>query len=204
MTFSCIAVSAAGCKEFEAYYEKREYASAMKELMPLVAERNAYAQYSFAAMAFTGRGMHRDKQRSVEMFRLSAVQEFPPALWALGNFYLYGDIVERDHEEALRLFKAAALRGYGPAFMTLGLLYESGREVAQDLITANAMYKVSHRYFEFDEPGAPRPGFNQNTRDGIERTELHLSQQEIAEADELVRELRSKVREDWSDRCEDN
>ena len=194
----------AGCEEFEEAYEKHDYISALKELMPLVEEGSAYAQYSLAAMAFMGRGVKRDNQRAEELFRLSANQEFPPALWALGGFYFYGTVVERDQGEALRLYEAAALRGYGPAFMTLGLLYESGKEVSRDIIRANAMYKLSHHYFGFDQPGSPRPGFNQNTRGGIERTARHLSREEITEADKLVSEFRSKVRNDWSEGCKEN
>ena len=70
--------------------------------------------------------MEKNEQEAVRWFQKASDQEYPAALYRLGNCYLQGTGVDRDIVQAMRYYRKAADLKYQPAIQVLGKLEEAG------------------------------------------------------------------------------
>jgi len=84
------------------------FADAATVLTPLIAEGNPEALYLGASFSFGGETAEVFDRRHLDWITQSANQEYPPALFELGNCYNDGELVSVDKIKAAQLFKRAA------------------------------------------------------------------------------------------------
>ena len=91
------------------------------------------AQYNLAMMYSNGESVYVDYQQAVYWFKKSAIQEFAPAQYRLGEMYYFekGGL-PRDLEKAVALFKQAAVADDPDAQMNLAMLLGTGEGLPQD------------------------------------------------------------------------
>lgn len=119
-------ISLAGFDEGLAAYNKKDYATALRELRPLATQGNASAQRNLGMMYAHGQGVPQDDKEAMKWYRLAAAQGHAPAQMNLGFMYDYGQVVPQDHKEAVKWYRLAAEQGYAAAQMWLGFMYSNG------------------------------------------------------------------------------
>jgi hypothetical protein len=130
-----LGASADGVKGFEAY-EKGDYATALKEFMPLAEAGQASAQAAVGQMYFEGRGVAPDPKQAAKWLEPAAAAGNARAQFLLGKLYLSGEGVAADPAKAAALSKAAADQGMAEAQMDICALYYQGVGVPKDLVMA--------------------------------------------------------------------
>ena len=136
--------SAHGDKSADAYYEEavRKHGTApIEEVFALyarAAERgNPYAQYNVAMMYANGEAVNVDYQQAAYWFRKSAIRNFAPARYRLGELYFFGmGGLPQNETAAVRLFRLAAEQGDADAQMNLAVIYAGGHVPEPDGQTA--------------------------------------------------------------------
>lgn len=134
------AVPAAAAEKSDPYYERalREQATAsLAQLFEWYARSaelgNTAAQYNVAMMYANGEGVNVDYQQAAYWFGKAAAQEFPPALYRLGEMYYFGrGGLAGNLQRAVGLFQAASERGDADAQVNLAVLYGTGEGVTLD------------------------------------------------------------------------
>jgi TPR repeat protein len=121
----------------------KDYATALKEWMPLVEQGDAAAQNSLGFMYDNGKGVPQDFAEAVKWYRLAAEQGFAKAQYNLGEMYDNGEGVPQDDVEAVKWYRLAAQQGDAEAQNTLGLMYGNGYGVVQDFALAYMWLNVA-------------------------------------------------------------
>jgi TPR repeat protein len=104
-------------------YDKADYATARKELMPLAEQGHAQAQFRLGKMANLGQGLPPDKKEAAKWFHLAAEQGLAAAQGALGYLCLVGDGVSQNNDLALKWTRKAALQGDATAQFNLSVMH---------------------------------------------------------------------------------
>lgn len=78
-------------------YESKDYATAMKEWLPLAEAGDAASQFNIGLMYLDGVGAPQSDQKAVEWFRRSADQGYAKAQKNLGALYAVGRGVRKDY-----------------------------------------------------------------------------------------------------------
>jgi TPR repeat protein len=133
----------AGHDEGMAAYNKKDYATALKEWKPLATQGDARAQFSLGVMYENGQGVPQDYKEAVKWYRLAADQGNAGAQVNLGAAYEYGQGVPQDYKEAVKWYRLAANQGNDTAQLNLGVAYEYGRGVPQDHKEAVKWYRLA-------------------------------------------------------------
>jgi TPR repeat protein len=133
----------AGFDQAAAAFEKRDYATALKELKPLADKGDARSQYAMGVMAENGFGMPKDLAQAASWYRKAAEQGNTDAQFNLGAMYEHGVGMPVNYAQAARWYRPAAESGDIDALSNLGVLYATGRGVPQDKVLALALYNVS-------------------------------------------------------------
>jgi hypothetical protein len=133
----------AGFDQAAAAFEKRDYATALKELKPLADKGDARSQYAMGVMAENGFGMPKDLAQAANWYRKAAEQGNTDAQFNLGAMYEHGVGMPVNYAQAARWYRPAAESGDIDALSNLGVLYATGRGVPQDKVLALALYNVS-------------------------------------------------------------
>ena len=120
-----------------------DYATALKEFLPLAKGGNASAQIFLGGMYDAGRGVPRDFKEAVRWYRLAADQGDAGGQFLLGGMYGDGRGVPQDLKEAVRWYRLAADQGYAFAQYSLGMVYSDGRGVPQDFKEAVRWYRLA-------------------------------------------------------------
>ncbi|KAF9174953.1 hypothetical protein BGX21_008373 [Mortierella sp. AD011] len=89
-----------------------------------------------------GDGAARDYSKAIELFKKPAVQEYGPAMSALGMMYRDGLSVTQDYTIAVQLFHMAILAKDVAAMNSLGLMHQNGRGVPQSWTNAARFYEL--------------------------------------------------------------
>ena len=85
-------------------------------------------QYSLGFCYQLGKGVAIDLKKAVELYTLSAEQNYAPAQYSLGFCYQLGKGVAIDLKKAVELYTLAAEQKYAQAQCNLGrLLYDTGK-----------------------------------------------------------------------------
>ncbi|MBK9575043.1 MAG: sel1 repeat family protein [Rhodoferax sp.] len=151
----------AGFAEGLSAYDKKDYATAMREFKSLALQNNAKAQYNLGNMYEHGQGVERDMKEAVKWYRLAAGQGLAHAQYSLGLLFetqglpgvpdvVLGGLkaaeidfgVPQDYKVAMRWYRLAADQGFAPAESNLGGMYAKGQGVAPD-------YKEAVKWFRF-------------------------------------------------------
>ncbi len=91
--------------------ERGDYATALKEIRPLAAQGNAWAQYNLGVAYDTGKGTLQDKKQAVQWYKKSAAQGDTDAQNNLGIMYGIGEGVDQDFVKAHMWTNLAAASG---------------------------------------------------------------------------------------------
>ena len=120
-----------------------DYATAMKEWLPLAEQGYANAQYKLGQMYRNGNGVVQDYAEAVKWYRLAAEQGYAVAQYNIGVMYKNGNGVAQDYAEAVRWYRLAAEQGFANAQNNLGVTYETGQGVLQNNILSHMWYNIA-------------------------------------------------------------
>jgi len=176
----------AGLVEGREAYERGDYATALREFLPLAREGNVWAQFYVGAMYDNDQGVPQDYAEAARWYRRAAEQGHADAQFNLAViYYFYFQGQARDYAEAARWYRRAAEQGHAEAQAVLGLVYLFGHGVSQDYVQA----------YMWLELGALRlpPGIDYdeavNARDVVA---TRMTPLQIDEAQRLAREWKPK------------
>ncbi len=124
-------------------YNRGNYATALKEWMPLAEKGDAEAQYNLGFMYSKGQGVSQDHKEAVKWFRLAAKQGDSIAQHQLGVMYRDGQGVSQNYIEAIKWFRLAAEQGDSWGQHDLGAMYSLGQGVPQDQKEANKWIRLA-------------------------------------------------------------
>ncbi len=113
----------AGFAEGASAYNARNYAAALKEIVPLAKAGHADAQHLLGLMYYMGRGVTRDYKQAFAWHHKAAQQGKADAQYVVGAMYYTGNAVPQDQRHAVTWFRKAAEQGHGEAQHALGLMY---------------------------------------------------------------------------------
>ena len=92
-------------------FEREDYETAYKLILPLAEQGDAYAQFNLGLMYGNGLGVPRDYKEAEKWYRLSAEQGHPEAQYNLGQMYRIGQGVQQDHVLAHMWWNLSASNG---------------------------------------------------------------------------------------------
>ena len=122
---------------------RKDYATELKLLRPLVDKGDVDAQFLLALMYSNGTGVPQDYKEAVRLYRLAAAQGHAMAQSNLASMYSLGEGVIQDYKEAVRLYKLSAAQGEDRSKNLLGFSYLLGEGVAQDYVRAHMWFNLA-------------------------------------------------------------
>ena len=128
---------------------------------------------------------HDDWHGALEFLKPAAAQGLAEAQFVLAFAYEAAKGTRRNTRSALKWYEAAADHGYGAAQTRLADLYEHGEIVERDYKEAYFWYAVAAR----DPNNAKR----KTDEDGMKRCAAHLKKDELAEAQEAVKNFQPET-----------
>jgi TPR repeat protein len=135
MALSAASASADGVKGVQAY-EKGDYATALKEFMPLAEQGQPSAEAAVGQMYFEGKGVAANPAEAAKWLQPAAKAGNARAQFLLGKLYLSGEGVQANPTFAVALTKAAADQGMADAQFDLCSYYYQGVGVPKDMVQA--------------------------------------------------------------------
>ena len=130
-------------KKGQQYYEKKDYAEAVKWFRQAAEQGNAYAQSRLGRCYYDGEGVTQNYEEAVKWFRLAAEQGNAFAQRNLGYCYHKGLGVTKNQVEAVKWNRVAAEQGDADAQFNLGLAYKNGEGVIKDYIESAKWYRLA-------------------------------------------------------------
>jgi len=138
----------AGLSEGLTAYDKKNYATALKELKPFAQKGNAEAQFKLGAMYGNGLGVERDVAEAVNWYRKAAEQGNAEGQFYLGLSLAYGQGVTKNEAEAVKWcrkaevnFRKLAELENADGQLYLGSMYGNGLCVTEDGAEAVKWYR---------------------------------------------------------------
>ena len=131
--------AAADLESAKRAYEQKDYATALKQVMPLAERGNADAQLLLGEMYLSGRGVLKDNDQAMKLFKSSAMQGNAEAEFRLGAWYL---LPHRDIAEGVKWMQLSAEQGNQDAQLLLGKAYLQG-EVPRDPVQADMWLRLA-------------------------------------------------------------
>ena len=138
------------------------------------------AQYNLGGMYHSGQGVPQDYKEAAKWYRKAAEQDEPDGQLKLAEMYRKGHGVPQDYEEAVKWYRQVAEQDVRIGQFLLGRMYRKGHGVPQD-------YVLAHMWF--DLAAAQGMELAISARD---TTAAEMPHEQIAEAQRLAREWRSK------------
>jgi TPR repeat protein len=132
---SCLTLAAtarAGLEEGKRAYRDGDYATALREFLPLAEAGDVTVQNQVAAMYYAGQGAEPDQAKAAEWFRRAAERGSADAQYLLGKLYQHGQGVPQNAEEAAKWLQEAALLGKPQAQALVASLFFAGQGVAKN------------------------------------------------------------------------
>jgi TPR repeat protein len=96
-------------------YNRQDYETAYKLILPLAEQGDADAQFNLALMYEDGLGVPQDYKEAVRLYRLSAEQGYAEAQFNLGNRYYNGQGIPQDYVLAHMWWSISGSNGYKDA-----------------------------------------------------------------------------------------
>ncbi len=176
--------SAGPLEDARAAYQRGDYATAMRLLLPLAEQGDAGAQTDLGWMYANGHGVPQDYAQAITWRRKAADQGNATAQFSLGLMYHDGQGAPQDFAQAAMWTRKAADQGYAGAQFSLGLMYSEGQGVPQDDAQAYMWFSLASRATDSEI----------RMRGTKNRDELaaKMTPAQIAEAQRMAREWVSK------------
>jgi len=160
---------------------ERDYQEAAKWYSKAAEQGDANSQNLLGEMYSYDEGIKQDYQEAAKWYLKAAEQGDANAQYNLGFMYENGQGVIQNRKEAAKWYRMAAEVGYAYAQNNLGLLYENGQGVLKDDIMAYALFNL-----------AAVQG-SEEARNNRALLKTKMSQNQIAEAQRLSRQLLAKI-----------
>jgi len=136
-----LSLSAADLESAKRAYERKDYATALKEFTPLADQGKAEAQLYLGKMYMMGQGVLKDPDQAIKWFESSALQGNAEAQFFLGSIYL---LPQKDVPQGMRWMRLSAEQGNKDAQYLLGKAYIQGiKEIARDPIQAEMWLRLA-------------------------------------------------------------
>ena len=134
----------AGFAEGASAYNARNYAAALKEIVPLARSGHADAQHLLGLMYYMGRGVTRDYRQAFFWSQKAATAGKADAQYLVGAMYYTGNAVPLDQRQAVMWFHKAAEQGHADAQHALALMYRYHvAGVPQDVVIAYMLWNLA-------------------------------------------------------------
>ena len=112
-------------------YHRGDYATAIKEWLPLAPQGDPTAQFNIGILYKNGQGVSQDYATAALWYRKAAEQGYAPAQISLGGLFLAGHGVPKNPVETAKWYRKAAEQPDSEGQLKLGLLYKVGEGVPQ-------------------------------------------------------------------------
>ena len=170
------APACAGFVEGANAYNAKNYAVALKEIIPLAKAGHADAQHLLGLMYYMGRGVVRDYAQALGWHRKAAEQGKADAQYVVGAMYYTGNAIEADPKQAVTWFRKAAEKGHAQAQHALGLMYRyHAAGLPEDRVLAYVLWSLA------------AGGGNKNSVDQRNAIARVMTPQQINEAETMLR-----------------
>lgn len=113
----------------------------LEQLKALADQGDKISQYNLGIRLQYGNSPEHSLEEAVKYYRMSADQNYPPAMRALGLCYEYGNGVTKDPWKAAHLYRMASDLNFAEATNSLGWCYETGIGVEANIETAVSLYR---------------------------------------------------------------
>ena len=123
-------------KKGNEYYNKEDYAEAVKYYRQAAEKGHAAAQQDLGYCYGTGKGVQTDYNEAFKWYKLAAEQGNKYSQSNLAAYYSEGLGVEKDYNEAVKWARKSAEQGYASAENRLGHFYYNGYGVTKDYTEA--------------------------------------------------------------------
>jgi hypothetical protein len=171
-----------------AAYDKGNYKSALRGLLPLAEQGDPRAQTTLGLLYYRGsKDVPRDEAEAAKWFRLAAEHGDATAQFNLGVMYSEGQGVPQDHAKAAKFYRSAAEQGNPQAQYNLALWYAEGDGGAPDLVAAHMWFNLAAARFPASDSRGRSLAIS--SRDAVA---LQMTPAQIAEAQRLAREWQPK------------
>lgn len=169
----------AGFAEGASAYNARNYALALKKIVPLAKAGHADAQHLLGLMYYMGRGVARDYKQAFAWHHKAAQQGKADAQYVVGAMYYTGNAVPQDQRHAVGWFRKAAEQGHAEAQHALGLMYRYHQAgMPQDKVLAYMLWNLA------------AAGGNHNAVEQRAAISRQMTQEQIEEAQAMSRTWR--------------
>ncbi len=146
VALALLGVAAAGpLEDGRAAYQRGDFATAMRLLLPLADEGDAGAQTDLGWLYANGYGAPRDYAEALAWRRKAADQGNAIAEFSLGLMYREGLGVPQDFAQAVLWTRKAADQGHAGAQLSLGLMVRDGQGAPQDYAQAYMWFALASR-----------------------------------------------------------
>jgi len=125
------------------FYERKNYAEAMRWYRVAAGQGNALAQVGIGDLYGMALGVLQDYAEALRWYRLAAAQGNSEAEDQIGFFYLSGWGVTQDSAQALNWFRKAADQGNEVAQRNIGIMFLQGMGVAADRAEAIRWFRLA-------------------------------------------------------------
>ncbi|MBT3493060.1 MAG: hypothetical protein HN461_12310 [Rhodospirillaceae bacterium] len=122
-------------------YEAKDYATALRDLLPVAEQGDARAHSILGEMYERGHGTIKDYKKALTFHRFAAERGIGKSQEMLGIMYLGGLGLAKEKVKGLEWVRRAANQGYLSAQNTLAALYSHGLGVAKDKKEAARWYR---------------------------------------------------------------
>ncbi|NQU72738.1 MAG: sel1 repeat family protein [Rhodospirillales bacterium] len=126
----------AGFDEGLAAAQRGDFATALREWKPLAEKGHSGALFNLGLMYANGRGVSRNAEWAVLLFRQAAELDHAFAQMNLAVAYKVGKGVKQDYAESVKWFRKVAEKGHMGAQFNLAIAYLKGLGVKRDPATA--------------------------------------------------------------------
>ena len=123
--------------------ESGDYATALKEWMPLAEQGYGSAQFNLGIMYKNGQGVLQNDKTAVKWWTLSANQGHASAQSRLGFMHYTGQGVQQDYQTAVKWYILSAQQGHATAQASLSLMHAMGLSVPQDNVYAHMWSNIA-------------------------------------------------------------
>jgi|GEM_PF-315111 len=125
-------------------YDIRDYATALKELIPLAKNGHARAQQIVGQMYRHGNGVEANMVTGTTWIHKSAEQGWAPAQYDLGVIFRNIAVTKWQYSKAVKWLTKASLQGHLQAQYALGNMYRDGDGVKNDDVKALVLFDKAY------------------------------------------------------------
>jgi uncharacterized protein len=160
---------------------KKDYAGAYKELLPLAQKGDSKAQTILGIMYALGQGVPKNQPEEVKWFTNAAEQKNVEAEFKLGIMYFTGQGTPQNYKEAKKWFEKAAYQRHPRAQYNLGVIYCKGLGLPKDYFQAYMWWSLAAK------------GGHPDAKKNLDVISKGMTQAQIVQARKLAMAWKPKV-----------